>query len=241
MSEIPLWSERTQLLIGYENAELLTKSHVLIAGLGGVGGFAAEMLCRAGIGAITIVDHDVVSASNRNRQIVALSSSEGLQKADVLAARLLDINPELKLTIQKFYLKDEKIHEVLETPYDYVVDAIDTLAPKVYFLNHAMKRNLRIVSSMGAGGKLDPAQIRVSDLDESYNCKLAFYIRKKLHTLGVITGIKVVFSPEVVPRETMFITNGDFNKKTVVGTISYMPAMFGAYASSTVIRDIICK
>ncbi len=232
------WTERTELLIGAEKLEKLKQAHVLVVGLGGVGGVAAEMICRAGVGTMTIVDSDTVKPSNRNRQIIALCSTEGKIKADVLAERLLDINPELKLTVYDYYMKDEKILELLDNKYDYVVDAIDTLSPKVYFLFHATNRNLPIVSAMGAAGKIDPTLVRISDISESYNCKLAYYLRKKLHKLGVKTGIKVVYSAEVVPKNVFTVTDGNQNKKSIVGTISYMPAVFGCYAASVVIRDL---
>jgi tRNA threonylcarbamoyladenosine dehydratase len=177
----------------------LNNSHVLIAGLGGVGAMAAEMLCRAGVGSITIVDSDKVQASNRNRQILALQSTEKMEKTRVMADRLLDINPGLNLHVVNTYLKDKAIIELLEKPFDYVVDAIDTQSPKVYFIYYALKNNHKLVSSMGAGGRLDPTMIHIADISESYQCKLAFDIRKRLRKLGVSNGFKVVFSSEPVP------------------------------------------
>jgi len=233
------WQNRTELLLGPRKVEILQTKHVLVAGLGGVGAMAAEQLCRAGIGHLTIVDGDTVHASNRNRQLPALISTEGKAKTEVMKNRLLDINPGLELTVIHEYIKDQRMIDILEQGYDYVVDAIDTLSPKVYLLYHSHRLGLPIVSSMGAGGKLDPGLVQVSDLDDSFNCKLAYYMRKRLHKLGIWKGIKVVFSPEVVSRESVQLSEGELNKKSTVGTISYMPAVFGCFCAATVVRDLI--
>jgi tRNA threonylcarbamoyladenosine dehydratase len=236
---VPHWLTRTDLLIGSEKLDILHSKHVLVAGLGGVGAMAAEQLCRAGIGKLTIVDGDTVHPSNRNRQLPALISTEGMEKAEVMRQRLMDINPKLNLIVVKEYIKDDRLVELMEKRYDYVIDAIDTLSPKVFLLFNAFRLGLPTVSSMGAGGKFDPGLVQVADLDDSYNCKLAYYMRKRLHKLGVRKGIKVVFSPEVVSREALHLTEGELNKKSTVGTISYMPAVFGCFCASTVIRDLI--
>ncbi|MBN2174994.1 MAG: tRNA threonylcarbamoyladenosine dehydratase [Bacteroidales bacterium] len=233
------WLTRTELLIGREKTDKLARSHVLVAGLGGVGGYAAEAICRTGVGEMTIVDNDVVSTSNRNRQLLALKSTEGKNKADLMAERLLDINPRLQLHILKVYLKDEKIPEILNSKFDYVVDAIDTLSPKIFFIKHCFESGLPLVSSMGSGGRLDPSQIKVSDVSESYGCQFAQVVRKKLHGWGIRSGFKVVFSPEPVMRDSVVLTDNSPNKKSTVGTISYMPAIFGLTAASVVIRDLI--
>jgi len=235
------WQTRTELLVGKENIVQLQSKHVLVTGLGGVGAMAAEQLCRAGIGNLTIIDGDTVHASNRNRQLPALLSTEGQEKAYVMQQRLLDINPSLKLEVINEYIKDQRMIDILEKGYDYVVDAIDTLSPKVYLLYHSHRLGLPVVSSMGAGGKFDPGQVQVSDLDDSYNCKLAYYMRKRLHKLGVWKGIKVVFSPEVVSRGAVQLSEGELNKKSTVGTISYMPAIFGCFCAATVIQDLLSK
>jgi len=232
------WESRTELLLGKEKLEILHKSHVLVAGLGGVGAVAAEMLVRAGIGNLTIADNDIVQASNRNRQIIALTSTEGMQKTEVLAARLLDINPGLKLTVNENYLIREAIPAILETKYDYVVDAIDTMSPKLYLIINCLEKNYRLVSSMGAGGKFNPEEVQIADISKSYQCRLAHYIRKHLHKKGIYTGFKVVYSPEPVSKNAIQLTDGDKNKKSIPGTLSYMPALFGIYASSVVIRDL---
>jgi tRNA A37 threonylcarbamoyladenosine dehydratase len=233
------WLSRTELLIGKEKLSVLREKHVLIAGLGGVGAMAAEQICRAGVGVMTIIDGDTVHRSNRNRQLPALSSTEGISKTEVMAKRLLDINPHLKLTVLNEYIKDERTLEILQQGYDYVVDAIDTLSPKVFLLYTCVQLGLPVVSSMGAGGKFDPSQISVVDIDDSYNCKLAYYMRKRLHKMGVWKGIKVVFSPEVVDRSSVILQEGESNKKSNVGTISYMPAVFGCFCASVVLRDLL--
>jgi tRNA A37 threonylcarbamoyladenosine dehydratase len=233
------WLSRTELLIGKEKLTTLRDKHVLVAGLGGVGAMAAEQICRAGVGIMTIIDGDTVHRSNRNRQLPALVSTEGISKTEVMAKRLLDINPDLKLTVLNEYIKDDRTVEILLQGYDYVVDAIDTLSPKVFLLYNCVQLGLPVVSSMGSGGKFDPAQIMVVDIDESYNCKLAYYMRKRLHKMGVWKGIKVVFSPEVVDRNSVILQEGESNKKSNVGTISYMPAVFGCYCASVVVRDLL--
>jgi len=232
------WLSRTELLVGQEKLEKLKNSNVLVVGLGGVGAYAAEMICRAGIGRMTIADGDTIHPSNRNRQLIALSSHHGQPKASIMAARLKDINPDLELTTLNQYIRDASLTELLKQPFDYVVDAIDTLSPKFYLIYHCIQNNLRIVSSMGTGGKLDPEQVRIDDISNSYNCKLAFLIRKRLHKFKIYTGVKVVYSTEQVPKETM-IPCIEPNKKSIVGTISYMPPVFGCFIASVVVNDLL--
>lgn len=233
------WQERTILLLGKENTNILSNSNILVAGLGGVGGYAAEMLCRSGIGHMTIVDADHIQPSNRNRQLLALNSTHGKRKSILMRDRLMDINPELKLTVIDEFIRDERTNEILETPFDYVADAIDTLSPKIFLINQALKNGLPLVSSMGAGGKTDPTLIKIADFAETYQCNLARMLRKRLKTLGVRTGFKTVFSPERVDDEAMLAVENEPNKKTTVGTISYMPAIFGCVMASVVIRDLL--
>jgi tRNA A37 threonylcarbamoyladenosine dehydratase len=233
------WSSRTSLLLGSEKLERLKQSHVLLAGLGGVGAYAAEQLCRAGVGKLTIVDGDCVMPSNRNRQLLALSSTHGQRKAQLMAARLLDINPDVELIVMDEFIKDQRINDLLSHPYDYVIDAIDTLAPKVFFILEALRNNLPLVSSMGAGGKLNPAMITVADISKTSGCKLAFSIRKRLQRFGVKGGFQAVFSPELVDKNSVMPVDDEPNKKSTVGTISYMPAMFGCYCASVAIRSLI--
>lgn len=232
------WQERTRLLLGDEGFEKLNSSHVLVVGLGGVGGYVAEQLTRAGIGELTIVDGDVVSQSNMNRQLLALQSTQGKPKAEVMAARLRDINPDVKLHVVNQFMKDQTLIDLISQPYDFVVDAIDTVSPKVFLLYYAVQNNQRIVSCMGAGGKMHPDKIEIADIDKSHHCHLAFYIRKKLHKLGIRTGIKVVFSPEPVSKSAV-IEEESQNKASNVGTISYMPAAFGCFCASVVINGLL--
>ncbi len=233
------WLSRTEMLLGPGALEKLKGSHVLVAGLGGVGSWAAEMICRAGIGAMTIIDGDVVTAANRNRQLPALTSTTGRKKAEVMGERLKDINPEIRLRIVPEFIRDQRMTDILEEEkYDFVVDAIDTLSPKVFLVYHSLRLNLKIVSSMGAGGKFDPTAIRVADISETTFCNLARMLRKKLHKLGVHEGFKAVYSPEVVDKDLIIRGSEESNKASSVGTMSYMPAAFGLVCASVVIREL---
>jgi len=232
------WLSRTELLLGSEKLEKLVKSHVLVAGLGGVGGYAAEQLCRAGIGEMTLIDGDVVNETNRNRQIIALVSNEGRSKAQLMETRLKDINPGIRIHVIPEFLKEDRFGDILKIPYDYVVDAIDTLTPKVHLLAESVKNNRKIVSSMGSGGRLNPEKIEIADISESHHCKFAYMVRKYLHRLEIFKGITVVYSPESVDSHAIQETTGEENKRSVVGTISYMPPVFGCYCASVVIRDL---
>lgn len=228
------------MLIGDEGVARLGRAHVLVAGLGGVGGMAAEMLCRAGIGELTLADSDTFSASNRNRQLHALISTEGRAKAEVVAERLLDINPHLKIHVCTEYMKDEFTLQLLTAArYDYVVDAIDTLSPKSYFLFHTLQLGISVVSSMGSGAKLDPSQVRVADLSETFQCTFAHDVRKRLRRLGVEQGVKAVFSTEPVIKSSIIHQEGMQNKKSQIGTMAYLPAVFGCFCASVVIRDLL--
>lgn len=234
----PGWQERTIQLLGKEKFSRLQDANVLVVGMGGVGSMAAEMICRSGVGKMCIIDGDKVQAGNLNRQIPATHSSLEREKAVVMGERLLDINPGLELTVLNEFIKEERIPEILQTPYDYVVDAIDTLSPKIYLIYHTMKQGLKLASSMGSGGKVDPAQIAVADFGSTYNCRLAYILRKKLRKLDVHGGFKVVFSTEQVSKEMIIPVEGEPNKKSTVGTSSYIPAIFGCTLASIVIRDL---
>jgi len=235
------WLERTELLLGEDKLKKLQNAHVLVVGLGGVGAYAAEQLCRAGIGTMTIVDGDVVVETNRNRQLPALLSTTGKPKADILAERFKDINPNIQLSVINDYLHGEEIKELLNSvQFDYVVDAIDTLTPKIFLIQSAVEINLPIISSMGAGGKMDPSKIMISDISKSYNCKLARMLRKRLGKHGIRKGIKVVFSSELIDERAVRLEEGK-NKKSTVGTISYMPPTFGCFLASQVVGDIVAK
>jgi len=233
------WLSRSEMVLGEEALEKLKASHVLVAGLGGVGSWAAEMICRSGVGHMTIIDGDVVTIGNINRQLPALTSTVGKKKAEVMGARLMDINPDLKLRIISEFIRDQRLIEILEEEkYDYIVDAIDTLSPKVFLIYHSLRLKLNIVSSMGAGGKFDPATISVADISETNYCNLARMLRKKLHKLGVREGFLAVYSPEVVDKDKIIRGSEESNKASSVGTISYMPAAFGIRCASIVIRNI---
>jgi tRNA A37 threonylcarbamoyladenosine dehydratase len=232
------WLSRTELILGEEGVKKLKAANVLVVGLGGVGAIAAEMICRAGVGTMTIVDGDVIHSTNRNRQLPALKSTEGMAKAEVMGNRLNDINPEIKLTIVQEYLKDERMTDILDMGFDYVVDAIDTLSPKIFLIYHSLHRKFPLVSSMGAGGKYDPLRIDIADISETTDCTLARILRKRLHKLGIREGFTAVYSPEVIDKNKIVPTNGEKNKASVVGTISYMPSAFGIACASVVIRDL---
>jgi tRNA threonylcarbamoyladenosine dehydratase len=232
------WLIRTELLLDEGKLKKLKDSNVLVVGLGGVGAYAAEMICRAGVGAMTIVDGDNIHPTNRNRQLPALKSTEGMAKAEVMGHRILDINPDIKLTVIQEYIKDERMMEVIDKGFDYVVDAIDTLSPKIFLIYHSLKRKLPVVSSMGAGGKFDPMKVFISDISETTDCSLARILRKRLHRLGIREGFTAVYSPEAIDKRKIVATNGEQNKASVVGTISYMPAAFGIACASVVLRDL---
>lgn len=233
------WQQRTELLLGREKTERLRRAHVLVVGLGGVGAYAAEMLCRAGIGHMTIVDADTVQPTNINRQLPALHSTLGQYKADVLATRFRDINPDIRLDVLPVYLKDEAITELLDSErFDFVVDAIDTVAPKCYLIYNALKRGLKIVSSMGAGAKSDITQVRFADLWETYHCGLSKAVRKRLQKMGMKRKLPVVFSTEQADTNAVVLVDDEHNKKSTTGTVSYMPAVFGCYLAEYVIKRI---
>jgi tRNA A37 threonylcarbamoyladenosine dehydratase len=232
------WLTRTELILDIEKLKKLKNANVLVVGLGGVGAYAAEMICRSGVGSMTIVDGDHIHSTNRNRQLHALKSTEGLAKAEVMGQRILDINPYIKLTVIREYIKDERVAEVLDNDFDYVVDAIDTLSPKIFLIYQSLQRKFPLVSSMGAGGKFDPSKVSISDISETTDCSLARILRKRLHRLGIREGFTAVYSPEVIDKSKIVATKGEQNKASIVGTISYMPAAFGIACASVVIRDL---
>ncbi len=233
------WEERTELLIGSEKLNRLRNAHVIVVGLGGVGAYAAEQLVRAGIGKITIIDGDTIHPSNRNRQLLAMKSTEGKGKANLMKTRLLDINPKLEIQAYQEYMREERIDEIMAEKYDYVVDAIDTLSPKIRLINKALHNGHKLISSMGAGGRIDPSKVQIADIAESYNDRLARLLRKRLRHFSIYKGFQVVFSSELVSPESVMFVENEANKKTTVGTISYMPAIFGNFMASVVIRDIM--
>lgn len=235
------WLSRTSLLIGEENVKMLTNKHVMVVGMGGVGSFAAEFICRSGIGKMTIIDGDIVDPTNRNRQLPALYSNHGVLKAQIMKERLIQINPELDIQSITEFINPEMVENIFNQSYDYIIDAIDSITPKVTFLKIAYQKKIPIVSSMGAGAKLDPTLLRVVDISKTKICPFAQQVRKKLKSFSIYKGIKAVYSPEPPIKESLMLTDGSNFKKSAYGTVSYLPATFGAVAASVVIRDLIGK
>ncbi|GGE69793.1 tRNA A37 threonylcarbamoyladenosine dehydratase [Pedobacter psychrotolerans] len=238
MSDVS-WLSRSALLVGNDGIEKLQNKHVLVIGLGGVGSFAAEFICRSGIGEMTIVDGDVVDPTNRNRQLPALATNHGVSKAEIMQERLLAINPELKLNVVNTFLSPEKCREILESRFDYIMDCIDSVMPKITLLSTALEKNIPIVSSMGAGGKMDPTRLRIAMLPDTYQCVFASYVRKRLNKLMNASKIKAVFSTEEMDKNSMIMTDGSNFKRSAYGTVSYLPAAFGGACASVVIRDLL--
>ena len=234
------WQERTSMLLGEETLARFASSKVMVVGLGGVGAYAAEMLCRAGVGNMVILDSDTVSVTNRNRQLIALESTIGKLKTDVVAQRLRDINPAVNLTIIPEYIEESNLEEIFRMAgeLDYVVDAIDTLAPKISLIKYCVEHKIPHVSAMGAGAKLDATKIRIADISKSYNCPLAYILRKKLRKEGISKGFKVVFSEELPDRDAI-VPMEERNKKSQVGTISYLPAVFGCVCAQAAVEYLI--
>lgn len=234
------WLSRTSLLIGEKALQQLNSSHVMVVGLGGVGSYAAEFIARSGIGKMTIIDGDVVDPTNRNRQLPALATTHGQPKALIMEDRIRSINPEIDLTVVREFINPSMVMAQLATQPNYIIDAIDSITPKLTFIQLAYESKLKLVSSMGAGAKLDPTQLRIVDISKTYSCPFAQQIRKQLNRrFGIKKGIKVVFSPEEPIKESLMLTDGSNFKKSAYGTISYLPATFGAVAASVVIRDLI--
>lgn len=227
------------MLFGKEGCDRLKAATVVVVGVGGVGGFAAEMIARAGIGHLVIVDSDEVSVTNRNRQILALNSTVGRRKCEVLSERLRDINPEIEITSISSYVTGENNDELFgNLKIDFLVDAIDTLTPKIYLIKYCLDRGIPMVSSMGAGAKVDATAVRIADISETRMCPLAHMLRKRLHKLGIYSGFKAVFSIEEPRRESVVIEESR-NKKSQVGTVSYLPSVFGAACAQVAILQIV--
>ncbi len=235
------WLQRTALLWGDKPTELLQSKRVLVVGVGGVGAYAAEMLVRAGIGRLSIIDSDNVAPSNINRQLVALHSTVGRRKVEILAERLRDVSPALRVDARPAYLEADAADALVAEGFDFVVDAIDTVAPKVALLLACLRRKVPVVSSMGAGARLDPTQIRYADIADTFQCGLARAVRARLKKAGVRRGVPVVFSAEAPRAEAVAEVVGERNKRTTVGTVSYMPAIFGCYLAAFVLRKLTCQ
>lgn len=233
------WLERTELLIQKEGLEKLKKANILIVGLGGVGSYAAEFIARAGVQKMTIVDGDVFDETNKNRQLTALDSTIGKSKARVLAERLKDINSEIELIVLEEFLSPERAFDIVTKEFDYVLDCIDSITPKVNLIVAAKRKKVKIISSMGAGGKLDATKVKVKDIGNTKNCTMARVLRKRLKQRKVDKGVKAVYSEEIQISKSVKRTDGANYKKSYYGTISYMPALFGLQAAAHVVNFII--
>jgi len=217
------------------------RSHVLVAGLGGVGAYAAESLARAGIGKFTLIDGDVIEETNINRQLLALHSTLGRPKAEVMAERIRDINPDARIEIIDRFSAPDDWEEILKAAPDYVVDAIDTLSPKIYLIAATLQKNIPLISVMGSGGKTDPASVKIADISRTYNDYLARMVRKRLKKHGIRSGFKTVFSAQLPDKNALVLSKNTEYKKSAYGTISYMPALFGLFAAAEVIKDLTEK
>ncbi|AXG75069.1 tRNA threonylcarbamoyladenosine dehydratase [Flavobacterium arcticum] len=235
------WTERAELLFKKEGLERLKNAHVLVVGMGGVGSFAAEFIARAGVGSMTIVDGDIVDITNINRQLPALHSTVNKPKVDIVGDRLMDINPELKLIRIKEFLSPERAYELVTKDYDYVLDCIDSITPKLNLIMSARRQKVKIISNMGAGGKYEASKVKVTDISKTEYCPLAKIIRKRLRREGISRGVKVVFSVESPDETSIKTTDGTNYKKSFYGTNSWMPALFGLHAAETVVKYIINK
>jgi tRNA A37 threonylcarbamoyladenosine dehydratase len=234
------WQERAELLFKTEGLSNLKNAKVLIVGLGGVGSFSAEFLVRAGVGNLTIVDGDTVDITNINRQLPALHSTLGMPKVQVVGDRLMDINPELNLIRIQEFLSPERAFEIVTPEFDYVLDCIDSVTPKLNLIIASKRKRVKIISSMGAGGKMEASKVKVADITNTTNCFLAKTIRKRLKE-HKIDKLKVVFSSEIQDESSLKMTDGSNFKKSFYGTNSYMPGLFGLYAAETVIRYLLKK
>lgn len=234
------WLERTELLIGSEGLEKLRTKNVLVVGLGGIGSYAAEALVRAGIGNITIIDGDEVDATNKNRQLHAMDSTVGIKKTKLMEERLMDINPLLNLKIvERFIEPDEMSLLVNDEKYDFILDCIDSVLPKLNLISMARKNKFNFISAMGAGGKMDVTKIKVADISKTRECKFAQQLRKQLKKIGITDKVLTVYSEEIQKSESLAMTDGSRYKKSFYGTISYMPAMFGLTMAAEVINRLL--
>ncbi len=235
------WQERAELLFKEEGIKTLKNANILVVGLGGVGSFAAEFLVRAGIGNITIVDGDTVDITNINRQLPALHSTVGKPKVTIVGDRLMDINPALNLTRVEEFLSPERALEIVSPKFDYVLDCIDSLTPKLNLIIAAKQKKVKVISCLGAGGKYDSSKVMVRDISKTKVCPLAKNVRKRLKDANINKGVKAVFSIETPDATSIKTTDGKNFKKSFYGTNSWMPAQFGLQAAETVIRHLLNK
>ena len=240
MQKLPPQFTRTHILLGDEGLQQLACKHVFVAGLGGVGSYCVEALARAGIGRMTLIDHDVVAVSNINRQLLALNSTIGHSKAELMRARIADINPECNVTILKIFLTIDNVNDLVPADSDYVIDCIDSLSCKVALLAESLKRGLNVASSMGAGNRLDPSRIKIADISKTEVCPLARLIRLRLRRENIYKPLLTVYSDEggsaPLPPQPV---EGPGRARAVNGTISYMPALFGFMLAGAVINRLL--
>ncbi len=228
---------RTELLLGEEAVEQLKKSHVAVFGVGGVGGYVVEALARTGVGTFDLIDRDTVSVSNINRQIIATHSTVGKVKVEVMKDRILEINPEAKVNIHKCFFLPENAGEFDFSRYSYVVDAVDTVTAKIELVMQARKAGVPIISSMGAGNKLDPTKFEVTDIYKTSVCPLAKVMRRELKKRGV-KHLKVVYSTEKA-LEPKLDLSGEEGRRAVPGSIVFVPSVAGLIAAGEVIKDLV--
>lgn len=231
-------SSRTRLLLGDEALMRLRRASVLICGVGGVGGYVTETLVRSGVGRICVVDSDNVAPSNLNRQLIATNATVGESKTELWRRRMLAINPDCRVEARDLYITPENVADLTSGDFDYVADCIDTIAPKVALLRQCVASGISVVSSMGAGGRLDPSQIAMGDLWQTRQDGLARAVRQAFKRLGEHPRIKVVWSAEP-PRKSALIDNLDLdNKRSSFGTLATIPAMFGLWMANHIILEL---
>lgn len=235
------WRDRTRRLLGDGAVECLSRAKVLVAGLGGVGGYVAETLVRSGIGSVTAIDADTVAESNINRQLIALVSTVGQPKAALWQKRLEDINPECDIDSRRIFITPDNAAELLAPGFDFVADCIDTVAPKVALVREALRRGIPVISSMGAGGRLDPSAVRLGDLWDTREDGLARAVRQAFKRCGEHPRLKVVWSAEAPRKSALIELPGLDNKRSSFGTLATIPAVFGLYMANHIILRIVHK
>lgn len=235
---------RTELFIGTEGVSRLQNSHVAVFGVGGVGGYVVEALVRAGVGHLTLIDFDHFNVTNINRQLHALDHTLGMLKVDAVGERCQSINPQVQLTLHDERYRSENADLLLSEKYDYVLDCIDTISAKIDLIQQCKERQLKVISSMGAANKIDPAQVKVADLFETQKCRLARIMRKELRRRGVDSGVQVVYSTEefhplTQEGEAATRVSGEKWQSVTLGSISTLPSLFGLFMAGMVVKEIV--
>lgn len=239
--QINPFNERTVLLLGEEAVEKLQAASVMVVGVGGVGAYAVEMLARAGVGNITIVDGDVVAPGNLNRQLPALHSTLGRPKVEVMRKRVLDINPACRVTTIMKFIRVDDMEELFTPRPDFVIDAIDAISPKVAMLLYCYRNKIKVVSSMGAGGRKDPSKVTLADISDTFHDGLAREVRLRLRKAGVSSGVKTVFSSESPSKSAVVLTDSLDYKRSSYGTVAWIPALFGIMLASYAVDKLTMK